>query len=138
MNTIIKYFNLTDNYTLDELNKAYKYKIEILKNLDMNNLDKKILIKEYTKIYNLGIELLNKQLSIYPSNTYLNTDKHLTRLNNFFKFNSTLSLKNNDNFKNKFIYKSSRDSPVIFAYNKYTKLIYFFLIETDFKISLFI
>ena len=62
MNTIIKYFNLTDKYTLDELNKAYKYKIEILKNLDMNNLDKKILIKEYTKIYNLGIELLNKQL----------------------------------------------------------------------------
>jgi hypothetical protein len=97
MNTIIKYFNLTDKYTLDELNKAYKYKIEILKNLDMNNLDKKILIKEYTKIYNLGIELLNKQLSIYPSNTYLNTDIHMTKLDNFFSIN---------NLKNKFMYKS--------------------------------
>jgi hypothetical protein len=110
MNTIIKYFNLNNNYSLDDLNKAYKYKIEILKNLDINNLDKKILIKEYTKKYNLGIELLNKQLSIYPTDTYLNTNKHLTILNDFFDFNSSL-LKTNDNFKNddfknKFMYKS--------------------------------
>lgn len=86
MDNIYNYFNLSKDFKLEDLNKAYKYKIEILKNIDLNYLDKKILINQYNKMYRVAKNILYKQNSLYIDKP-LSISRHLSLLDNFFNFN---------------------------------------------------
>jgi hypothetical protein len=98
---ITKVFNLSKNYTKEELKNALTKKIDQIKNMNIPNFDKKILIDQYYQKYLIAKNNIhNNQLNLLQSNIF----NHSHLINQFTKnleqnlFNTNFD---NTNFDNK-------------------------------------
>ena len=83
-------FNLSENYSKDDLNKAFIEKIKNIDNLDLNSEDKQLLMDGYIHEYKIAKSFLNKN-NFENNFGNLNLDFFNNFNNNFNNFNNNFN-----------------------------------------------
>ncbi len=63
-------FGLKDNFTKDELKQAFIKKVSRIDKLDIDPVEKQLLLREYHKYYNVGKQYLLHKKNYYSGNPY--------------------------------------------------------------------
>jgi len=91
MPTVNEVFNLSDNFTLEELKNSFKKKVDLVIRSNLNRIDKELLIDEYNQYYKLGTQIYWSKTNIGMESQKANRSTELNKIkfpqNNLSVFN---------------------------------------------------
>lgn len=124
MISISNIFNIPENYTLKQLKKSFIKIIEDLSKSDKTDIEKKILVEQYTKFYKHGKYLYMKKNSINNINSFDNISKNnLNTKSQIYSYTSSYQSKLNSDGSKTIIETKSKlengnETKTINAYKK--------------------